>query len=353
MDALSTAIKDAFRAEECGSQENYQPTTPDRQTRASWPIKEKLKWVERIRIGYPKWEDAYEEIVDKIELGEPAGSSGGIFVVGESGVGKSTLLESIADCYPRYDIDDRTIVPCVLASVPSTPSIKAIAKKILSKMGDPLAEKGRPTNYDLTEAVKTLFKACGTRVLLLDELNNFIQKRGQDSALDLSNWLKEITDEAGVVIVVSGLHAAEVVIQGNEQLRRRFSSTHTLELVDDKEKPDLTVFRGVLKSVDDLLPLHEPSMLDEQELAWCFYYATDALIGVLIKLLSRAVRIAHRREASMLTREILAEAFRKEIGSRLGPSLNPFEKGFCGRRLNRPGEPFGQTEVTRAKGGRK
>ena len=153
--------------------------------------------------------------------------------------------------------------------------------------------------------------------------------------------------------MVSGLHAAEIVIQGNKQLRRRFSSSHILALVDDKEKPDLTVFRSVLKAVDDLLPLHEPSMLDEQELAWCFYYATDALIGVLIKLLSRAVRIAHRQEASMLTREILAEAFRKEIWSRVRPGLNPFEKGFSGRRLNRPGEPFGPIEVARAKGGRK
>jgi hypothetical protein len=304
-------------------------------------------------VAYPAYEETFREVIEAVELGDPRLSEGGIFILGESRSGKTTLLEDIADGYPRYEATDRTIIPCVRIAVPSVPSIKAICRKLLKAMGDPLADKGRRTNFDLTEALKTLLKGCGTRLLLLDELNNFVHKRGQDSTLDLSNWLKEITDEAEVLIVVAGLPISESVISGNEQLRRRFSTTRVLSMVEHSEKPDLSVFRSVLKAMDELLPLQQPSGLDGVDLSWRLYLATDALIGVVTKLLLRAVRIAHHAMAAFLTLEILAEAFRKEIWAGVGPGLNPFETSFAGRRLNHPGEPYGTLKSGKAGGRRK
>lgn len=322
-----------------------------------YTITEKLTLVKKLRIAFPAFENAMDEVCEMIELGDCALGFSGVFVVGESGSGKTTFLESILARYPSYESEDRTVRLAVMTKVPSVPSIKFIARRILSALGDPLANASRRDNHELTKGIVTLLKQCHTKVLLLDEVNNFLQKKGRhDSVLDLSNWIKEIVDDSGVLVVLSALPIGEAITQSNEQLRRRFSAPLYLELVKKKRKEaNLTNFRGVLKEVDEKLPTLRRSNLHEKDLSLRLFYATDGLIGLLMKLLRRAIRIAHKINAPQLDLAILEEAFIAEIWTNGEGSLNPFNQHFIKRRLDQVGEPYGpevQSPAKRPGGGK-
>lgn len=318
------------------------------------PLAEKLSLVKHLRIAFPAFQDAVDEITEMVQLGDCALGFNGAFIIGESGSGKTTLLETIAARYPSFDIEDRTIKPCVMTKVPSTPSIKSIARRILKALGDPLYNAARRDNSELTEGIIQLLKKCDTKVLLLDEINNFIQKKGRhDSVLDLSNWIKEIVELSGVLIVLAGLPSAEVITRSNIQLRRRFSAPQYLDLVKKSHKrQNLTNFKGVLKAVDEKLPTQQISGLHEESLCWRLFFATDGLIGILMKLLRRSIRIAHKKEAPRIDLAILEEAFIKELWPQGTGPLNPFNADFVKRRLDQVGEPYGPEAHQDSLGGR-
>lgn len=322
-----------------------------------YTIAEKLTLVKKLRVAFPAFQDAMDEVIEMVELGDCALGFSGVFIIGESGSGKTTFLESILARFPSYEDDECTVRPAVMAKVPSAPSIKFIARRILAALGDPLANAARRDNDELTKGIVTLLKKCHTQVLLLDEVNNFLQKKGRhDSVLDLSNWIKEIADDSGVLIVLSALPIGEALTQSNEQLRRRFSAPLYLELVRKKRKEtNLTNFRGVLKEVDKKLPTLRRSNLHQKDLSLRLFYATDGLIGLLMKLLRRAIRIAHDRNSPQLDLAVLEEAFMAEIWTNGEGPLNPFNQQFIKRRLDQVGEPYGpevQSHARRKGGGK-
>lgn len=321
---------------------SIQTTSGSRRKPWDYTLQEKLTLVKKLRIAYPAFTEAMAEVTEMIDLGDSALGFSGISIIGESGSGKTTLLETILERYPSYEDQDRTIRPAIMAKIPSVPSIKSIARLILAKLGDPLAYATRRQNDDLTKGIVTLLKECQTKVMLLDEINNFLQKKGRhDSVLDLSNWIKEIVDDSGVLIVLSALPIGEAVIQSNEQLQRRFSAPLYLELVNKESSTvNLGSFRGVLKEIDKKLPTMRRSSLHEENMAQRLFFASDGRIGLLMKLLRRAIRIAHKKNAPQLDLVILEESFKKEIGDDGKGPLNPFNQAFVKRRLNKPGEIY-------------
>ncbi len=337
------------------------PHSPSTQTTSGrnlrpwqYTLRDKLILLKEFRIGFPAFRNAMDEVTEMIELGDCALGFSGVFIIGESGSGKTTFLETLVERYPSYEHEDRTVRPAVMVSIPSVPSIKFIARRILAKLGDPLAYAQRRDNDELTKAIITLLKECRSQVLLLDEINNFLQKKGRhDSVLDLSNWLKEIVDDSKVLIILSALPIGEAVVQLNEQLERRFSAPLHLELVKkNRWENNLADFRGVLKEIDEKLPTLRRSDLHGKDMATRLFFASDGRIGLLMKLLKRAIRIAHKKDVPQLDLAILEEAFTIEIwGEGEGPH-NPFNQQFVRRRLNKPGEIYAPKIPSSMKGGR-
>ena len=337
------------------------PHSPSTQTTSGrnlrpwqYTLRDKLILLKEFRIGFPAFRNAMDEVTEMIELGDCALGFSGVFIIGESGSGKTTFLETLVERYPSYEHEDRTVRPAVMVSIPSVPSIKFIARRILAKLGDPLAYAQRRDNDELTKAIITLLKGCSSQVLLLDEINNFLQKKGRhDSVLDLSNWLKEIVDDSKVLVVLSALPIGEAVVQLNEQLERRFSAPLHLELVKkNRWENNLADFRGVLKEIDEKLPTLRRSDLHGKDMATRLFFASDGRIGLLMKLLKRAIRIAHKKDVPQLDLAILEEAFTIEIwGEGEGPH-NPFNQQFVRRRLNKPGEIYAPKIPSSMKGGR-
>lgn len=97
---------------------------------------------------------------------------GGLLLIGSSGIGKSTLIESYESLYPRVHGPEGTTIPVLRVSVPSSPSAKSLAEAILVALKDPKAHRGSAA--EKTERIAVWLERCGVELLLLDEFKHLV-----------------------------------------------------------------------------------------------------------------------------------------------------------------------------------
>jgi len=150
----------------------------------------------------------------------------GSLIIGPSGIGKTCILKYYAGQFPKIIESQVTRIPVLIVTTPSTPTTDSMAEAILLALGDPLASRGNAK--DKRNRIKLLFERCHVELLLIDEFQHFFYARTIVEFRTITDWLKIFLNETANAVVLCGLPEAEMVIQSNEQLARRFSSKHTL-----------------------------------------------------------------------------------------------------------------------------
>ncbi len=262
----------------------------------------------------------------------------GLIIVGPSGLGKTSILKYYACQFPRVVETQFTRIPVLIVTTPSTPTTDSMAEAILMALGDPLANRGNAK--DKLNRIKLLFDQCQVELLFIDEFQHFFYARTIVEFRTITDWLKIFLNETAKAVILCGLPEAEMVVQSNEQLARRFSSKHTLTPFSFAPEQDFLEFRGILRSFQDGLPLPTEIPLHEANLARRFLIASNGLLDYVRKILEGAVSVATAAGHQSLDLPAYAEAFRREVWSDVADRLNPFHEDSPLRVLNRSGEPF-------------
>src|SRR5471030_2008576 len=156
----------------------------------------KITAIENICVLYPR----FQKIIDKVETcrieSKIAGESRSIFITGESGAGKSKLIDEYLAKFPARHTEDGKIIPVFVASLPSKATIKGVAKTILKAMGAPRSSGG--DIVDLTNRLVELIKNCGVELLILDEFHHLLPTVGYKAAQGISDWLKDLMNRTRI-----------------------------------------------------------------------------------------------------------------------------------------------------------
>lgn len=285
------------------------------------PSSERLPWVRRLRVGHQCWNEMMSKIERCHQLRSIAPEPLGLLLVGPSGVGKTSLVKSYQNKYPKVLSESGTHLPVVYATVPSpsrSDAVRDLPKSILYAIDDPFADKG--SGVTMTRRLVGLFKDCGTQVLILDELQHLYDRDNNKLLYNASNWLKTFIKETEVVTILVGLFGeAEQVVNINPQLSRLFGDPKILTPFEWNEE-----FRSLLFDIEQLLPLKEPSHLDSDELAPRCYVACDGLIGYLMTLIRGAAYLALTGGREHLDVSLLEMAFTEFLSSSRRGLTNPF-----------------------------
>lgn len=265
-------------------------------------------------------------------------AGGGLLIVGGSGIGKSSALSHYHQLFPKVQESQFTRIPVLLVTTPASPTVKNMAEAILTAMNDPMATRG--SAEEKTLRIYQLFERCKVELLLIDEFQHFYYAHTIVEFRRITDWLKNFISVTDKAVVLCGLPEAEMVVQTNEQLARRFSSKYTLTPFNLDPKEDFNEFRGILRSLQEALPLPVEIPLHEANLAKCFLVASNGLLDYVRKILEGAVSIAGAAGHQSLDLPVFAAGFKKEVWIDVGDRLNPFHPESPLRALNRPGEPF-------------
>jgi Bacterial TniB protein len=292
------------------------------------PHVERMPYVRQMRVHYPLWEKILGEIRRRHWMNAIAAEPQCMLLVGPTGAGKTTLAASYARQYPAIFTDTVTLRPVVMATTPSTASVPNLMIALLSALGDPGATRGTigAKEYRLYRYFK---EKCKVELLILDELQHFVDRDSQRILQNASNWLKTFIKETKVSCVFIGLqNDAEEVVNTNPQLARLFGDPYVLAPFEwDETKPDSTkeVFREFLRELERLLPLKGLSHLADYETALRCFAACGGIVSYMMELVRSATYLALEQERECLDYDLLSQAFTERLAPERRGIPNPFK----------------------------
>lgn len=313
-------------------------------TEMDW--KERLYIANNIYVAYPRFKEILSAIDDCHHFSDLKDEPECLFLKGETGTGKTTILKSYAQAYPRQETPYGSIVPLLSISIPSPATVKSVVSKLLWELGDPAYDKGTTSNQ--TIRLIGLMKECEVSLVFLDEFQHFIDRDSAKVLKTVSDWLKNLILDTKVPVVLVGLPEAEAVFRFNSQLSRRFANRHNLSSFS-WSNDEGREFRTFLHAVELQLPLISSSNLAQLEMALRFYYASDGVIAYVMKLVRYGTHLALKQGQEKLDFPILARAFEKYVKADKFHKSNPFiTDDFLLDTENYPSEKqnFNKVEVT-------
>lgn len=302
-------------------------------------IYQAVKNFEEEYIQFPPFQKAYKAIEENIALYRATGIAQHFLILGESGAGKSSLCQLIAQRYPRQELPERDVLPVLIVTVPAIVNLSSLIDEMLKGLGHPLPIKGSISNKTLSFI--TLCKACSVEMILFDEAQQ-LHDRGQvKSHYMVGDWIKRLIDELNIPTVFLGLPRLESLLQVNEQLRRRFSKKHYLAF---GQNPDDSAHSECLQLFISL-GASMPIRLSCGDYGWEQFgerlsFACDGRVSYIKKIMSAALRFALELKLDEITPKDFEVIYKNEIWIGAENKLNPFNSNFVFRRLDRGGEPF-------------
>jgi hypothetical protein len=176
--------------------------------------------------------------------------------------------------------------------------------------------------------------------VLFDEFHHLFYAPTLNAFRDVTDWLKNFVEDTKVGVVGCGLPSAEYVVNSNEQLSRRFSSRIQISPFRLEDKEDFQEFRGILKTLETLLPFPCEVPLHEANMARRFQVGSYGLLDYVVKIIEGSVSAATRIEVPSIDLPVLAAGFRDRVWREVPDRLNPFNADSVLRQMDRAGEVF-------------
>ncbi|WNR43006.1 TniB family NTP-binding protein [Paenibacillus roseipurpureus] len=276
-------------------------------------LKRRVEHVRQIIVHHPKYENLLEELETLLNLSEGSVSPDGLFIIGPTGAGKSTVTKEFTARYPREikETDDRvyTHIPVLRVVVPPKATPRMLASKILEDMGDPFSHKG--SESELTSRIHHFAKELGIKGFIFDEFQHLIDADTEYVLATASNWVKTFTEEIGIAVILCGMPESVKVFISNPQLDRRFCNKVALEAFAYGTVEEILTFRVFLQKVDKMLPFAELANLADPRMADKLYFISMGIPFYVMKLLEYATYIAAKAGADKITEAHLEKALMK------------------------------------------
>lgn len=282
--------------------------------------------VKSIRVDHSAYLAALEALEDAHDSVGDTATPVCIHIAGEYRTGKSCVIEDFLALHPPARGADGLRRSIIYATVPHDATVKALVEALLRAFGDPHWARGSTSNQ--TARLLDYLEKTRCRMIILDEFQHLCDK-GQQKQLDkTTDWLKNLIEKKTWALVAAGLPESASVINRNRQLQGRFDATIAMPLFDWRGPASRTQFRAIVRSFVAELPPFELPDLGGEELGLRVFLATSGRVGLLAKLMDRAIRDAIRKGATKIRLSDLAEAFQRAIW--FAPRF-PLPKGpfFC------------------------
>lgn len=249
-----------------------------------------------------------------------------LVVVGERGVGKTTLLERYADMNPAQRIVDENVVtitrPVVYLAFPPSPTLKGSATAFLTALAGKSSARG--SRSDLTQRIKELLTDLRTELVIADEFQH-VRAEGARGKSEVANWLKNIIKDTGVPFVLSGMPETVDIIQADDQLHSLTEEPTIITPYDWETTASQNAWRALLAKIDLELPFNQRSELAAEDTARDLFKCTTGNLRALRALLRIATVRALRNKGKLLTLDDLAGGYDR-LPKPVGVKGNPFDK---------------------------
>ncbi len=276
-------------------------------------------------IHHPRFQELHVRITDCLDATTEYDEPECLCLMGATGVGKTTLVRSYAAAFPRYETETGTRSPVLYLETPHPITVKGMTSALLDALGDPRAFKG--TQPEMNTRLQNFLADCGVRLVILDDFHHLIDKKTNRILRDVSEWLKVLIKNTGIVYLVVGIEGeVERILNANKQLSRLFVREYLLPFRWQPDDPDsIADFARLMSYVQTILDVKLTEAEPWPVMLYRVHLATDGVMSNIMNLLRQAKRIQRRQgeTGQPLTLDILADAYRQRLQPHVGVD-NPF-----------------------------
>jgi hypothetical protein len=284
---------------------------------------ERITYANKLIVLHPRFREAVALLEHCHKASKQAGEPVCGALLGSSGVGKTSVVDHYRRLHPPEETETASRQPVLKVSVQPDASPKGIASDLLLALGDPAWSAG--TVQTLTNRAVKLLKHCGVELIVLDEFHHLFDVDRAKVMTKASQWLKVLIVNTAIPIVVCGMPEAEYVLRA-EHTERRFKQRLTLRCFTWRTPQGQREFCGMLKKLDDTLPLAQASGLADANLAGRFYLACRGVPDYLMTLVRGGAAEAIRRGNEQIAIDDLARVYERCLSQQrvLAEQQNPF-----------------------------
>lgn len=248
------------------------------------------------------------------------GIPGGMRIRGHGGAGKDAII--------RYLLKQHTAVS---GGQKSTPILKVdfgsylapidILRSMHTQIGS--AYKAYQGIGDLEDLLFTALGECHTEAVIFNEAHHMLPVTASKSRSEVrlsgraGDWLKMFLDKLPLPVFFFGIPGWDVVFDRDGQLGTRIPNHHDLKV------PDKATSLGILKALDEAIPMTEPAGLATPELASPILETTQSNWRLLIKLLGGALVSAVEAGAGRIQKPDLSCSYALNFGEEGNPFGRP------------------------------
>lgn len=252
-------------------------------------------------------------------MSRQAGEPHCLSLEGVTGAGKSTLIRTYLQAFPRYETETGTQIPVFYIATPSPVTVKGMAATMLAAMGDPAAHRG--TLWSINARLIHFLKTCNVQMVILDDFQHLVDAKTNRILREVSDWLKTVIKETNIPFLVTGLEGEiDPILQSNSQLSRLFAARERLEPFawsNDDAALQQSFARFVYYAEQGLGVTFSGELL-RMEWLYRLHYATNGVVGNVMNLLRQSVYLMQQRGDTALTLAILSHAFQKRLRKHVG-----------------------------------
>jgi hypothetical protein len=223
----------------------------------------------------------------------------GLLIVGETKAGKTMLANHFVQLHPACDHPDGEVAEVAVLEIqaPPGPDESRFYPGIFEALCAPYQLRERVAKLQVQ--LLRLLKQINLRMFIIDEIHNIITGPVSKQRQFL-NVLKYLSNELQVPLVGLWTQEALRAIQADPQLANRLTPVSLPRWRMGRD------FLRLLASFERTLPLHQPSRLIEERVAWKLLVLSEGSLGGLSALLSAAAIYAVKTGTEQINEPVLA-----------------------------------------------
>ncbi|WP_282066405.1 TniB family NTP-binding protein [Vibrio rotiferianus] len=298
--------------------------------------------VKNIFINNPQIKEIFDDISDCREFSDGKHEPECMIVVGDTGAGKTTIINKYLAQNPRTETNEGAVIPILSTSLPPNATPITASEQLLSDLGDPFAFSRGNDPVKIAKEVADLMKSCEVELIIIDEFQHMIDRKKKEVLHSAADWLKMLIVRSKIPVVLFGMPYSVVILEANRQLAGRFELQHKLEPFRLNNKSNRALYKTFLVMLDNALPFKESSDLATTDMMKRIYAFSDGNLRRIRRLINRASRYAQIANSSKILLSHFAKAAPK-ISKSACEEQNPFdaEVNVSKLKLKQPPEDIG------------
>lgn len=288
-----------------------------------------LKTFSKYTVLHSQYQNAIDTVLASIETTEECNDPSCPMMMGGSGTGKSSICKRLEQLMgrPRPALTALGLVntlPCLYLELPARPTINTVAAAMLDKLKIATCSKGTSAEGQIL----TILKSRQTKLVILDEFQNFANKGAAITKAETCGWIKYMLNQSGITFLLSGEPFDKDIIEPLKQVSARYPYRIELSNLAYSADPQ-SEFRTILAlfsvEIEKLGQFHSDLFLGDEHMSGALYLASGGNMRGIRRLLHGAFKRALMRGDGRLTIEDFAGAIKGlHLPDRIHKEKNPF-----------------------------